>query len=759
MSDAMDPLEEIEAALEAAGADAPEPEVASDDDLLALVRASYTDAASFSDDILAPERVRAFDYFLGDVYDREGNPENREETAGQSAFVMREVADTIHHMLPGIVRIFASGDNVVEYAPRGPDDEESARQRTDYVNFLLASDGNNWFVALHDVLHDGLLKKQGIFKWWWDERATVTEHNFTGLTPMQASMLVNDPEIDVLWATDVAATTPQQSVALGGPLPAPGAPPAAALAVSPSGTAQAAGVLPVESTIDMRVRRTRRRKVLRVSAVPPEEFVMARDARDIETAPYCAHRTLPTVSDLVSEGFPRDLIEQYAKPDIASFTDTTGEAEARNPGLDAGAGRGTIPRSMWRVFHVEHYIRYDGDNDGIAELHKVRTVGEQNEEILSDEVVPEACFAAWSPIRMPHAPIGLSVADLVGDLQDVKSHIMRGTLDSLAQSIFPSLAVVENAVNMDDVLNNEVGRVIRQQAPGMVQPLAEPFIGPQALGVMAYLDEVKAQRTGTTRASAGLDDKVLQSTTKVAVENTVERAQERVEMIARTFAETAVRDLFRGLLRSIIQEQDKPRTVRLRGAWVDVDPRSWDADADVIVNVGLGRGTDQQRMLFLTQVAGKQEQLLQTLGPGNPLVAPSQLRSTYAEMLRLAGFKDASRFFKEVGPEQDQQMAQAATGNRPQDPAALLAQVEQMKAQAQAGAAAEKNRLELMKAQAEDDRERDKMIIDAYLRAAEIQAKYGAQINIAEMRAAVDRERSVFQAQAGAQPPQQGAAE
>ncbi|WKV16973.1 hypothetical protein [Microcystis phage MJing1] len=733
-----------------------EPDVTGEDELLAYLRASFTDAASYSDDILAPERTRAFDYYLGDVYSRDGKPEAPEDADGQSSFVLREVADTIHQMMPGIMRIFTSGEHVVEYAPRGPDDEEGALQRTDYVHLLLASDGNNWFTTLHDVCHDGLLKKLGIFKWYWDERVVIEPHYFTGLTHFQAVQLQNDPEIEVLEVATVPApptiiTSPESAAAVPDPAAAP---PAAAMPGSPPPADAAAG--PFDVLYNMRVRRMRRRRTLRICGVPPEEFVMARDTRDIATTSYCAHRTYPTVSDLAAEGFDRALLEQYARPELNDFTDPYGEAEQRNPGRDISRSIASVPKSMWRVFHVEHYIRYDADGDGVAELHKVRTIGEQADAIISDEIICETPFAIWSPVRVPHAAVGMSVADQVGDLQDVKSQILRNTLDSLAQAIHPATAVVENAVNMEDVLNNEVGRIIRQQAPGMVQPLSEPFIGPQALGVLAYLDEVKAARTGITRASTGLDDKVLQSTTRSAVENTVERAQERVEMIARTFAETAVRDLFKGVLRSITQHQDAPRTVRLRGRWVEVDPRTWDADADVIVNVGLGRGSDQQRMQFLAAVAAKQEQAIAQLGPANPLVAPSQLRATYAEMLRLAGFKDAKKFFRDITPEDDAKMAAAASQNRqPTDPAMVLAKIEQMKAQADIDIAREKAKIDLMKAQAEDDRERDRMWIDAMLKAAEIQAKFGAQVDMAAMKAQVDRERSMLQARVSAQQAQQ----
>jgi hypothetical protein len=715
------------------------------------VRAAYSDASQFIDDEIAPLREKAFSYFDGYVWNRAGKPEMPDDLEGRSSIVMREVADTIQQMLPGLIRVFTSGEQVVQFVPNGPEDEALAEQQTDYVNHVMNSDGNSFFVLLHDALHDALLKKTGVLMWYWDERVTVDEMTFTGLTPFQAARLEQDPEIEVLERTETFAAplaSPPPSEAAGGMSPSAALPPFGQMAAAPGVNPSLAPGAPfAEPTIDMRVRRRRTRGALRVEAVPPEEFVIARDARDVPTTPYCARRRLPTVSELVEAGYDREAVERHAREDIEFGLNE--EAEQRNPGLRERVSGSPRDRSQWRVLYAEHYIRFDSDDDGVAELHRVCTVGEQCEEVLHDEIVPEAPFAVFSPVRLPHAVFGYSVADQVIDLQDLKTQIMRSVLDSLAESLDPKMGVVENAVRMEDVLNNERGAVIRMSAPGMVQPFAMPFVGPQAMGVMAYLDEVRAQRTGITRASQGLDPEILQSTTKAAVQNTVEAAQERVEMIARTIAETGVKALFRGVLRAIIRHQDKPRVVRLRNQWIEVDPRAWDAEMDVSVNVGLGRGTDEQKMGFLGQIVQKQEQILATLGPGNPLVDLRQLRSTYAEMLRLAGYKDASRFFREIDQAAMQQMAQASQQRQPpMDPNMMLAQVEAQKAQIDMQIAREKMQLEWLKAQQADDRERDRTEADIALRAAEMQAKYGAQVDMAAIKASIDRDRNLMQMQA-----------
>lgn len=711
------------------------------EDIRALVRMSYADAADAIDSHQAPERQRAQDYYDGLIYDRQDRREKLEDLAGRSAVVAREVADIVHQMLPGLIRIFTSGERVVEFIPHGPEDEAMAEQMTDYVGYCINADGNSWFATLHDAVHDALLKKTGIVKWWWDEVVRVEALDYTGLDPLTEARLLADPAIEVLERRETLIL-PE--------VPVPGIAPPPAVA------------------IDLQVRRTTRRGVLRLMAVPPEEFVIARDARDIESASYCAHRSLERISDLVARGAGDvETLARHATAE-ADFA-VNDEATQRDPARALPFDQPSLDRSAWRVLHVEHFIRYDADGDGIAELHRICTVGDDCDLVLSDAVVPEVPMALGSPVRQPHRVIGSSIADQTLDLQELKTGILRSVMDSLAEALNPKTTVVEGAVNLDDVANNECGAIIRMKAPGMVQHLTQPFVGAEAMGVLAYVDEVKAQRTGITRASRGLDPEALQSATKVAVQNTIEASQERVEMIARTLAETLVKQVFRGVLRMLVRHQDQPRMVRLRGQWVAVDPRVWDAEMDVSVNVALGRGPDSQRMAFLMMVLQQQQQILTTIGPDNPLVTIRQFRATLAEIVRLGGYKDANRFFLDPGAAEDAAFRQKAQQARGQgaapDPNAALAQAQiqngRMEAEARiatsrldAQVKLEAQRLEAWKAEREDDRQRDRAEAEILLRAYEMQMKYGQPVDLPAILALLERERLPPAPTMAAAPPQ-----
>jgi len=674
----------------------------SDDEFQAAVKAQIQDAADYIDDRIARDREDAMSYYRGD-------PLGSEEE-GRSQIVMTEVRDVVQAMMPSLLRVFTSSEKAVEFAPRREEDVPAAEQATDYINYIFHND-NNGFKILYDAIKDALVSKVGVIKWRVDEKTEVEEIAYSGLDEEQAALILSDPDVEMLEQEMEFSEVGDGMIEMASP-----------------------------PMISLRVRRTTRDSKFCVEAIPPEEFIISKNARDLDTADYVGHRKLMTVSDLVAMGYDREVIEQHAG-NVQTF-DINTEAFTRNNGLDDMLGIHNSDETMERVLYVESFVRVDKDGDGIAELRRVCSVGGAA-EILHDEVIDDVPMAVLCPDPTPHLVIGQSIADQVMDLQRIKTAIMRNTLDSLAQVIHPRTVVVEGSVNMDDVLNTETGGIIRARAPGMVQPLAEPFVGQSALPLIAYLDDVRSSRTGISKASQGLDPDVLQSTTKAAVTATMAAAEQRLEMIARVFAETGIRRLFRGLLKLVVRHQDRARMVRLRNQWVPIDPRDWDSEMDVVVNVGLGNGNVAERTALLTQVLTKQEQMLQMLGPNNPMVDLAQYRNTMAKILELNGIKDVSKHFKPITPEVMQRLEQAQAAAKPkQNPAEMLAQVEAQKIQADIAIAQSKAQLEAQKAVMDDDRARDKDEADMLLKVAELELKYGQPVNSAAIIERIERNRS-----------------
>jgi hypothetical protein len=695
-------------------------------DLVGVIKSEMDDAKDFIHQVGA-ERAESTEYYLGN------EPEGTSSL--QSEFVSTDVRESILFMLPSIMRTFFGTKKIVEFVPKGPEDIEVAQQQTDYINYVIQQK-NRGFQVLYDVFKDALVRKTGFVKVFWDDSVTATTHEYTNIDPQSYQALILDKNVEI-----VEESLTNETIVTIDPL---------------SGEEV---VQEIPASYDLTIRRLKPKDQVCIESVPPEEVLISRHARDIETASYVAHRMIKSVSDLVSMGYDQEEIEQYAGYGGSALDpESYEEQEARNP-FDNMVYPDRNDAGGKDVLYVEHYLYYDFDDDGIDERIKVCTAG-NGLEVLNVEPLDELPICMFCPDPEPHTAIGSCPADYLKPIQAAKSQIMRDTLDSLGHSIFPRMGVVEGQVNIDDVLNTDIGQPIRMRAPGMVQPFAVPFVGKEAFPVLGYLDEAKENRTGVSKASAGLNAEALQSTTSAAVTATMSGAQGRVELICRHFAEGGLKTMFKTVNSLVIKHQNAQDVFRLNGKFIPVDPRYWDTDKDMIVNVAISKSSDEEKFQVLTGLASKQEQIMQTLGPQNPLVSMQQYANTLTRMIELAGFQDAQTF---VNTEVPPMPPQPQEPPKP-DPAEMLAQAEAMKAQVSAQKAMIDAETDRMKIIMDDDRQRDIEEAQLRVKAMELQAKYGAQINIAEINAIMERDREGIRQNAKAQaqglftnnvPPQQ----
>jgi len=692
-------------------------EVMSEDELQGVISAEITDAISFIDDDIGFNRALATSYYYGSPFG--------DEEEGRSQVVSMDVRDTVQGILPSLMRIFFGPERVVEFTPQGPEDVQNAEQATDYVDFIFKRD-NPGFKILHSAFKDALVRKCGIIKYYWDESVEVKAESFSMLDEQSMMMLTEDPDVEISAVREY---------------PVPG--------TEPMNEAQ--GIMtPPPMMYDVEIKRRIKSGKVKIEALPPEEFLIDRRAKSIDEATFVGHRTMKTVSDLVAMGYDYDEMVEVAGN--GNDFDNNDEYIARNPFAVISTANNGDPSSK-SVLYIEGYLKVDFDGDGIAEMRRICTVGTGN-KVLRNEIVDDRQFADFCPDPEPHTFFGMCPADVVMDIQRIKSNVQRGILDSLAQSIHPRTAIVEGQANMDDVLNTEVGAVIRMRAPGMVQPFTTPFVGQAAFPMLDYLDDIKQTRTGISKAAAGLDADALQSTTKAAVSATVNAAHQHIEMIARIFAETGLRKLFTGILKLVVENQDRARMVRLRNTFVPIDPRSWDSKMDVTVNVGVGDGTIEDRINILSQVAMRQEMLIEKTGPSNPVVSIPQYTNTLTKMLQLAGIKDSQNYFNQL-PADFQLPQPEAPKPTPEE---MLAQVQAQSIQADIQKKAAELQLDREKMIMSDDRERDRIEQDGILRRYELELKYGVQIQSAEIDAAMNRDREIIRQQAAmnqTQVPQQ----
>ena len=642
----------------------------------ALLRNEIENALGYYDSEYSTDRVTLMDYYMGEEY---GN-----EQEGRSQVVTTEVADTIEFIMPSLMRMFTQTDEFVKFMPRQPEDVEGAKQATSYANYVLNCQ-NNGFVVLHNFFKDALLQKLGVVKVYYDETEDMTEEEYTGLSDDELTLLLQDPAVEIV-SQNTEESGEEGVDEMGMPFS------------------------DYSVSHDVVVKRMSYGGMIKVDNIPPEEFLVSKRSSSLEDADFVAHRTTMKVSDLIQMGYDRELVEKYA-----GYTelDTTSEVQNRFQDVETTGETDSSDMSMRDVLVVEAYIKADYDDDGIAELRRVVTLG-QGFEIVENDTFDHIPFACLSPILMPHRLIGRSIAELIMDLQLIKSTVLRQLLDNIYLTNNARVAAVEGQVNLDDLLNSRAGGIVRMRQANAVQVLQPPMVGQNAFSLLQYLDEIKEQRTGLSKASMGLDADALQSTTATAVAAQMSAAQGKVEMIARVFAETGVKQLFRLVLTLCLHHGKKEQMIRLNNKFVPIDPSNWKHEYDLSVNVGLGSGQTNEKMAFLAQMAQKQEQILLQTGVDNPLVSLQQYRNTLAELANMAGFKDASRFFKnpEDTPPQPQQPP-------PPSEAEMKMQFEQQKFQAE---------LELQKAKqdAELALKREELQMKMQIRQEEL--RYEAQL-------------------------------
>ena len=495
----------------------------------------------------------------------------------------------------------------------------------------------------------------------------------------------------------------------------------------------------------VKIARTEMMGELCVESVPPEELFVNRDAKTMQDAYVVAHRTEMRAGDVIAMGFDPEIITEL--DGYSSGSDMTDAEKFTRTGYDDDLDdENTQDPTMRMIVITEAYMRIDIDGSGVPVLHKFLCGGTKY-KLLDFEPCDEVPLVKLEVDPEPHSFYGNSVAEMLCEDQDAATAILRGILDNVALSNSPRLAFQEGSVNIEDLMNNEIGGLVRMRQPGAIQDLSVPFTAGQTLTALNYMDKMVEQKTGVTQNIA-LNPDMLQSTTKAAVTASVEAAAGQVEVMVRNLAD-GLKDLFRLMLRIVHKNVDEERMVRLNGMFVPVDPRVWDTSMDVSVNVGLGTGREDERVAALQQALQLQTQIYQQYGPMNGLVSLTNIRNTLTDMLATAGVRNSDRYFAPINQEieaqmlQMQQQQQAQLAQNQPDPNAAYLQAEAMKAQGKMQSDMIKMQLEAQKAAAEDDLKRDQMAQDLLVDTAKLAGQYGAAVDVARVKAEQDKVRTV----------------
>ena len=618
--------------------DPTETEGLSEEQLKILLGSEITDAMTYINgtEFIADDRNTNYEYYLGIMNDVP-SPQ------GRSGVTDRSVHTYINMMLPSLMRVFTSGKNIAVYEPVGEEDAETADLITRYVNDCVFRKDNQGDMLIRDWCWNALVGKVGVLKSYYEENFVKSEQTYEGLNDIEFAELVasteQNPELEV------KAHTVEQ---MEGPNP-----------MSP-------GQMTAVSVHDLTIERTINNSTVKIENIDWDEFVISRDAPNLEDAVLKSHRTFKRAGDLIALGYAEDDIDR-----LPTYTDRVYNQKV-NDLYYTQRDRTDSPDPMLREVLVhEGIIKCDYDGTGVKEWYFVAGGGEQVVEILKME--PYECqvvFADFCPEPIPNLFFGRCPADSLVEIQKVQTVLTRMMLDSGYLAMTPQREVVfENLINPEQLTNLSPGAPVYVNKPGTIREIPIPFVGGQALNMLQHFDAQAEARTGVSKSSMGLNVDALSNQSATAANIAYSASLGKVEMIARIFADGGMRKLFRGVLKQLIKYQDYSRIIRMDGDAMAIDPRQWEmfTDMDVSVSTGLGTGNKDRDMAMMNQIVGKQEAIISQFGPSSPLVDLNKYSRALQDMAEASGIKNPELYFGEIpegyqlpqqGPDKDQMEAQ-----------------------------------------------------------------------------------------------------
>ena len=603
-------------------------------ELQSLLSNQIQNALGYLGGELSDSRTKSLEYYLGDKLGT--------EIDGRSQVVSTDVADTIESLLPNLLRVFTASDKVVHCEPMTAEDVPMADQATAYLNHVFYKE-NDGFQLLYNFFKDALIEKNGFLKIYWDDSEKVDYETYENLSIVEKEALQDTKdEIEIVEEEvfeDESAKEEFEKVLE---------------------QYQAQGVdtsqvqVPNFDLYNCKIKRIKKTGRVKIESIPPEEFLIDRSAKTIEDADFVSHKVLMTRSDLVAMGYPQDEIDELPKSDLDIYNteETVRLTDVDNYKIDASTDSSTE-----KVLVYESYVKYDYDEDGIAELRKIVSAGSDGNHILSNMPCDSVPFVTITPIPMPHRFYGRSISELVEDVQLMKSTVMRQLLDNMYLTNNNRVAVMDGMVNMDDLLTTRPGGIVRTKQPPnqVMQPLQAQPISQQAFPLLNYLDSVREARTGVSKEAQGLSPDTLNAKTATGVNALMQQTQMRSELIARVFAETGVKSLFKKIFELMVKYQDKEKIIMMSNQYIPVRPTEWKDRFNISIVVGLGTGSKEQQTIMLNSILERQLQAFQLQGGKEmPMVNLKNMYNTLTKMVENAGLKNVETYF--VDPDVGKQM-------------------------------------------------------------------------------------------------------
>ena len=587
----------------------------SDSELVALLSQAEEDAATYNGEFSA-DNTKFLSAYLGEKTGEFSSIPN------QSSVVSTDIADVVEADMPSLARIFLGSGDVVTFQPNTESEIEiqEAKEKTKYVNWIVRSQPES-FNIIHNWLKDAEIQKNGVVKYFIEEQKEVEQVEYDNVDAQEIQAIIGSLKGSKVDRVKVEIEEQEESEIIGD---------------EPNQNA----------TFEIKFRVTTEKQKVCILNIPPESFLITRNARSIEDAELVGDRVRKTRGELLSEGFDRELIDQLS---------TVDEADDRNSNLDSvrnrdqGGSNYDTNINNWASENVEIsdlYVKVDFDGDGIAERRHVMISGNK---VLVNEYFNHVPYASLSAILMPHKAIGRSRAEITYPYQLQKTALQRGINDNIYMVNNPR-NVVHPDVDLDDMLTVRTNGIVRMDEdtnilPGnAVFPLQIPYIGQQALQVIQYVDSTRAQTTGSLMSNQGLDADKLNQETATRFNGVKDSSDAKIELIARNYGETGFRKLYEGIAWLVSRYQNTETEFRVLGKALTVNPKSWKYSHYVQSNVGLGAGDNEKSLEMLQGIYGIQQSLI---AQGSTLADEKDVYNTLSRIIEGAGFPRVNEFFND----------------------------------------------------------------------------------------------------------------
>lgn len=581
------------------------------EELAQIIDKELRQALGAPDSEVAALRLRNLQFYRAEAVGELSPP----AVPDRSQLVASDVPDTVEWMLPALMRVFVQSKDSVECTPRRKQFVPQAKQAAEYLRYVFWTK-NPGFLVLYELIKAALVQKMGFAKVYWDDEPIDAQESYKNLLPEDVEELLAEEGVTPIAqaSREVLMTPPEQPAQPGQPPQPPPQP------------------MPV-MVYDLDIKRTSIHGC-RVETVPPDEMRISPRARYGQSPPFIAHVKNRTRADLEAAGYKLEGIS-------GSEDRLTSERMERNAYQGSNAWNDPSAPELELFEFAECYIRLDQDKDGVPELLRVIMIGDTVvEEEKADGDDP---FVSFCPNPEPHTYIGQCPADFAIEPQRLNTSVMRSLTDNLYLTVNQRSAVLDGQVNLNDLTNNRPGGVVRMKSLNALAPIVQPSLDQGAWQMVDWGDKWRQRRTGHTDYSQGMSSEAL-NPTATGVNTITEKADQRVELIARVAAES-VRELFMKMLKCLCNYQQQPEIVELMGEWVTIDPREWSNGYTVTVDVGLGTGSKDRKAMALNQVFAMQQPIAGAIGP-------QAMIATGRNFAEAAGLGEPEQYFPDPQPPQ-----------------------------------------------------------------------------------------------------------